>query len=246
MAVFRVEHNKNYTVMSNYHLRDKNLSLKAKGLLSICLSLREDWDYSVNGLVAITREGRTAIMSALKELENAGYIRRSQVRDKNGRMGKIEYTIYEFPQQTPRSENPTSVIATSENPQQLNTINKLNTYKLNTECVCEATQENPAAEETLRAEENTPTPACCGGFKNVHLTEEELAMLKEKLPDDYEELIERLSEYKESTGKEYKSDYATILHWSRDSERAGGKKIPKYGDPDYYAYEEGEGLCFSN
>ena len=72
--VFKIEKNKNYTVMSNYHLRDKNLSLKAKGLLSFMLSLPEDWDYSINGLVSICKEEETAIKSALKELKINKYL----------------------------------------------------------------------------------------------------------------------------------------------------------------------------
>ena len=94
MAVVRVEKNSNYTVMSNVHLRDKRLSLKAKGLLSLILSLPEKWDYSVNGLVSIAREGRAGIMSSLKELEEAGYLTRHQLRGENGQMGKIGETDY--------------------------------------------------------------------------------------------------------------------------------------------------------
>lgn len=73
MPVFRVERNKGYTVMSNYHLRDKSLSLKAKGLLSQILSLPEDWDYTLTGLCYINRESKDAIRSAVNELERAGY-----------------------------------------------------------------------------------------------------------------------------------------------------------------------------
>ena len=96
MATFRVEKNKNYTVMSNYHLRDKNLSLKTKGLLSIMLSLPEDWDYSEAGLVVITGEGRATIQKCLHELEANNYLTRSQSRV-NGRLSKMEYVIYEVP-----------------------------------------------------------------------------------------------------------------------------------------------------
>ena len=115
MAVVRVEKNSNYTVMSNVHLRDKRLSLKAKGLLSLILSLPEKWDYSVNGLVSIAREGRAGIMSSLKELEEAGYLTRHQLRGENGQMGKIEYVIYEEPR-PPQSENPTAVKPTTAEP----------------------------------------------------------------------------------------------------------------------------------
>ena len=97
MAVFRVEKNRGYTVMSNHHLRNKALSLKAKGLLSQMLSLPEDWDYTLKGLSLINRESIDAIRTAVWELEKAGYIRREQGRDPKGKMADMVYTIYEQP-----------------------------------------------------------------------------------------------------------------------------------------------------
>ena len=134
MAVFRVERNTGYTVMSNHHLRNKELSLKAKGLLSQMLSLPEDWDYTLSGLSYINRESIDAIRTAVWELEKAGYITRRQGRDEKGKMTAIEYTIYEQPQppeldcpvlenptaDNPILENPTTDNPTSENPMQLN------------------------------------------------------------------------------------------------------------------------------
>ena len=124
MAVFRVERNTGYTVMSNHHLRNKELSLKAKGLLSQMLSLPEDWDYTLAGLSYINRESIDAIRTAVWELEKAGYITRRQGRDEKGKMTAIEYTIYEQPQppalDCPVLENPTADNPTSENPMQLN------------------------------------------------------------------------------------------------------------------------------
>ena len=129
MAVFRVEKNKGYTVMSNHHLRNKELTLKAKGLLSQMLSLPENWDYTLAGLSHINKESIDAIRTAIWELEKAGYIERSQGRDEKGKMTAITYTIYEQPQ-SPVLENPTSDKPTlekpktdnptSENPMQLN------------------------------------------------------------------------------------------------------------------------------
>ncbi len=104
MPVFRVERNKGYTVMSNYHLRDKSLSLKAKGLLSQILSLPENWDYTLQGLAYINREQLDAIRQAVHELERAGYIVRARERDSRGRLREAEYTIYEEPQ--PPSSQP--------------------------------------------------------------------------------------------------------------------------------------------
>ena len=128
MAVFRVERNSGYTVMSNHHLRNKELTLKAKGLLSQMLSLPEDWDYTLAGLSHINRESIDAIRTAVWELEKAGYILRRQGRDEKGKMTAIEYTIYEQPQPMlenpipgkPMLENPTTDNPMSENPTQLN------------------------------------------------------------------------------------------------------------------------------
>ena len=126
MPVFRVERNKGYTVMSNYHLRDKALSLKAKGLLSQILSLPEDWDYTLSGLCYINRESKDAIRTAVNELERAGYIERHQTTDESGKFSSNEYIIHEQPVSLPSSldkpssENPTTGKPTSENPTQLN------------------------------------------------------------------------------------------------------------------------------
>ena len=141
MAVFRVERNTGYTVMSNHHLRNKELSLKAKGLLSQMLSLPENWDYTLAGLSYINRESIDAIRTAVWELEKAGYITRRQGRDEKGKMTAIEYTIYEQPQppelDCPVLENPTTDNPTSENPTQLNKeiqkTNLPNKEKLNTD-----------------------------------------------------------------------------------------------------------------
>jgi len=97
MAVFRVERTQNYTVMSNYHLRDRRLSLKAKGLLSLMLSLPEDWDYTLSGLARISLEGKDAIRAAVVELEQAGYVQRRQTTDKAGKFSSNEYIIREWP-----------------------------------------------------------------------------------------------------------------------------------------------------
>ena len=120
MAVFRVERNKGYTVMSNHHLRNKELTLKAKGLLSQMLSLPEDWDYTLAGLSLINREKIDAIREAVRELEKAGYILRSRERDEKGRLRCADYVIYEQPQppnlDLPTLENPTLDNPTQEKP----------------------------------------------------------------------------------------------------------------------------------
>ena len=106
MAVFRVEKTKNYTVMANHHLRDKSLSLKAKGLLSLMLSLPEDWDYTTKGLAKICRDGVDSIRSAVQELEQRGYVVRNRVRNGKGQLGEMEYTIFEQPQAAPEPPAP--------------------------------------------------------------------------------------------------------------------------------------------
>ena len=142
MAVFRVERTGDYTVMSNFHLKDKRLSLKAKGLLSQMLSLPDDWDYTLSGLSYINRESKDAIRSAVNELETAGYIRRRQTTDASGKFAANEYTIFERPiegepmldkplSENPITVNPSAVNSLPENPTQLNT-KKSNTQKQNT------------------------------------------------------------------------------------------------------------------
>ena len=144
MAVFRIERTRDYTVMSNHHLRDKALSLKSKGLLSMMLSLPEDWNYTTRGLAKICKEGVDAIGGALRELEAAGYIVRHQLRDRQGRISDTEYVIYEQPQPrqpetpqpdtavpdtaSPDTENPYLDKPDTEKPAELN-IEKSNTQK---------------------------------------------------------------------------------------------------------------------
>ena len=98
MAVFRIEKTKDYTVMANHHLKNLNLSLKAKGLLSVILSLPDDWDYTLKGLALISKEGIDAIREAVRELEAEGYIHRTRFRNERGQLGAAEYVIYEIPQ----------------------------------------------------------------------------------------------------------------------------------------------------
>ena len=117
MAVFRVEKTKDFTVMSNHHLRNAKLSLKAKGLLSLMLSLPEDWDYTTKGLACICKDGVDSITTALKELEQHGYLTRQRLRYENGQLGDIEYTIHE----KPVSAETEGISPKRENPRQVNT-----------------------------------------------------------------------------------------------------------------------------
>lgn len=141
MSVIRVNNTKGFTVMSNYHFQDKEISLKAKGLLGLMLSLPSNWDYSVNGLVAIVKENKAAVQTALKELEEHKYLKRTRVQDETGRFDYI-YDIYEKPyDKLPWTENQCTDIQCTEvqcteNQPQINTnkqsTNKQNTKELNT------------------------------------------------------------------------------------------------------------------
>ena len=116
MSVFRVEKTKGYTVMSNHHLRNHALSLKAKGLPSQMLSLPEDWDYTLKGLAQINKESIDAIREAVRELERAGYIARSRERDARGCLRGTVYTIYEQPHAEATPEEPAQALPTLDNP----------------------------------------------------------------------------------------------------------------------------------
>lgn len=143
MSVIRIHKTNNFTVMSNHHFKEKQMSLKAKGLLSLMLSLPDTWDYSVSGLVRLSKDGKDSVMTALAELEKFGYLNRTQRINARGQFSGIEYNIYEVPQQqnpiTDKqiSENLTTEKTNAENRGQLNTnqsipkdnkdINKSNT-----------------------------------------------------------------------------------------------------------------------
>ena len=117
MAVFRIDKTRDYTVMSNHHLRNTELSLKAKGLLSLMLSLPDNWDYTTKGLARICKDGVDSICAAVRELEEHGYVIRERVRGVNGQLGSIEYTILEQPAEpSPERENPVQVKPILENP----------------------------------------------------------------------------------------------------------------------------------
>ena len=137
MAVFRIEKTRDYTVMANHHLRNTELSLKAKGLLSLMLSLPEEWDYTTKGLARICKDGVDSICAGVRELEDHGYVVRERIRNPNGQLGAIEYTILEQPQE-PKQEKPER-----ENPVQANPV-------LDDPVLGKPEQENPAQLNTYR------------------------------------------------------------------------------------------------
>ena len=127
MSIIRVHKTNNFTVMSNTHFKEKAMSLKAKGLLSLMLSLPDDWNYSISGLVRLSKDGKDSVMTALAELEEFGYLTRHRTTDSKGKFSGVEYNIFEQPQQgKPVAENPNSAEqhaenTNAENPSQLNT-----------------------------------------------------------------------------------------------------------------------------
>ncbi len=224
MPVVRVEKNGNYTTICNVPLKDQRLSLRAKGLLAMCISFPDDWDYSVNGLATICKEGRDAIMSILRELEECGYLTREQQRLPSGKMGAIEYVIHECP---PQSDYPTTVKPTTDKP-----ITEQPTSERTTQL-----STNKSSTEIINKKENKEVRHKHGQYGNVLLSEEELGKLQSEFPYDYEERIERLSEYMASTGKSYRNHLATIRNWARREK----PKKQSY-NPSMYEFKEDESL----
>ncbi|MDO4649674.1 MAG: helix-turn-helix domain-containing protein [Eubacteriales bacterium] len=224
MPVIRVDKNKDFTTICNVPLKDKRLSLRAKGLLAMCISFPDDWDYSVNGLAAICKEGRDAIMTILRELEECGYLTREQPRLPSGKMGAIEYVIHECP---PQSEFPTTVKPTTGEPITEKPMS-VNPTQLIT---------NESIKEEIKDLKNKEIRHKHGQYGNVLLSEEELGKLQSEFPYDYGERIERLSEYMASTGKSYRNHLATIRNWARRE-----KPKQQVYNPGMYEFKEGESL----
>lgn len=136
MATFRINKNQNYTIMSNVHLQQAEMSLKAKGILSVMLSLPDDWDYSIAGLVKMSKDGKDSVVSALLELEKLGYLKRTQQFDSKGHFAGYIYDIYEQPfAEKPLTEKPHTENPLTEKPTQQNTNitnNIYNTKRQNT------------------------------------------------------------------------------------------------------------------
>lgn len=237
MSVFRVEKNKNYTVMAKYHLKEKEMSLKAKGLLSLMLSLPDNWDYTIEGLVTICKENKSAIKTTLSELKDFGYLEIIKKMPNNTDTGRIEYeyVIYEKPKQEHKKQGIENQalefqpleIQPLENQLQLNN-NILNTNKLN----------------------NNNIKHKYGEYKNVLLKDDELEKLKKEYPN-YEELIKYLDEYIEMKGYKAKSHYLCIKKWVTDAVKNVNKitKVNKktsnfeqreYGDLSYLYANKGE------
>ena len=232
MPTFRVHKNENYTMMSNTHLRDKNMSLKAKGMLSVMLALPPSWDYSINGLVAICKEEATAIRSALNELEKLGYLIRVKKHDKNGHFD-YEYNIYEEPQtDSPYTENPHTVKPHTENSRQLNTdklsINKLNTDELIIDNNTTTTTAADGEAEEEPEEENENELKLIGGKLGkgvVMMTDAQFEHICTILTkDEIDAYVERMANFiiscKKRTGSPPNiSHYREILKWVEEDRK---------------------------
>ena len=159
MSVFRVEKTRGYTVMSNHHLRNHALSLKAQGLLSQMLSLPEDWDYTLQGLAQINRESIDAIREAVRELERAGYIKRSRERDERGCLRGTAYTIYEQPHAEPTPKEPTQALPTLDNPTWEKPMLDLPTLENPTQLNTKRTKKRKRQSKDLSITDSIPFPS---------------------------------------------------------------------------------------
>lgn len=235
MPVFRVHKTRDFTVMSNSHLRDKDLTLKAKGLLSVILSLPDDWKYSIAGLASICKEGTSAVKSALQELTDAGYVTVTKMYPNQTDSGRIEYVydIHERPQ-APRKQG----------------IENLPLESQQVENQAQLSTEEPSTNESNTKESSTKkeTRHKYGEYKNVLLSDTDMEKLQAEFPSDWEERIERLSAYMASTGKSYKNHLATIRNWARmdrqrpsqQPRRAQESGFDKKIDADYYYQSTGD------
>lgn len=201
-VVFRVVKTKNYTMMSNQHLKDKRLTLKAKGLMSVMLSLPENWDYTLRGLSAISKEGVDAISEAVKELERSGYVIRNRKRDERGRLSGTEYLIYEDchmnsqpaqdapepkkpKRENPRQENPVQEKPVQENPKQEKPEQE-NPAQLNTnpQKTKKSKTDISRTHQSIYPEE-PETAGCQDGIDRMDMAEAYRGIIKENIEYDF-------------------------------------------------------------
>lgn len=224
MAVIRVVKNKDYTVMSNAHLHDKRLSLKAVGLLSIVLSLPDDWHYTINGLVGSVKDGKDSVESAIKELKKNGYLRVDKIYP-NGNCNRIQYqyTFFEKPQEVVFQplenqdvENQEVESQVFENPHAYISTNKQSTNKQNTK------------EQSKHK---------YGEYQHVLLTNKEHTHLVELYGSSLDEHIKILDEYIETSGKSYKNHSLVLQKWVHDEWTKRNKNKPVKLDSKFYTQE---------
>lgn len=221
MAVLRKAHKSNFTVIDNQVFKS-NLSLKARGLLSTMLSLPDNWNFSTTGLTSILpSDGESIIRSAIKELETNGYLTRERIRDDKGKIVDWLWTFSDYPQDgNPHAEN-----QHVGNQPQLNTKEE----NKNGESKKGASTDGYATAPAKAAPEKKGT---YGRYRNVKLTDTDLSKLKAEFPADWQERIDRLSTYMDSSGKSYKNHLATIRNWARrDAKREATSHKPLASNP---------------
>lgn len=227
MAIIRVVKNKDYTVMSNTHLRDKRLSLKAVGLLSIVLSLPDDWHYTINGLVGSVKDGKDSVESAIKELKKNGYLRVDKIYP-NGNCNRIQYqyTFFEKsqevvfqPLENQDIENQEVESQVFENPHAYINTNKQSTNKQNTK------------EQSKHK---------YGEYQHVLLTDKEHTHLLELYGSSLDEHIKILDEYIETSGKSYKNHSLVLQKWVHDEWTKRNKNNPVKLDSKFYVQENNQ------
>lgn len=231
MAVIRVVKNKEYTVMSNAHLHDKRLSLKAVGLLSIVLSLPDDWHYTVNGLVGSVKDGKRAVNGALSELKQYGYLKVNKLYP-NSERSKIEYqyVFYEKPQG----------IQNVPLEQDLQNVDLQNVDIQNVDLQNVGAYINTNKQNTKELNTNKQSKHKYGEYQHVLLTDKEHTHLLELYGSSLDEHIKILDEYIETSGKDYKNHSLVLQKWVHDEWTKRNKNNPVKLDSKFYAQESNQ------
>ena len=231
MAVIRVVKNKDYTVMSNAHLHDKRLSLKAVGLLSIVLSLPDDWHYTINGLVGSVKDGKRAVNGALSELKQYGYLKVNKLYP-NSERSKIEYqyVFYEKPQG----------IQNVPLEQDLQNVDLQNVDLQNVDLQNVGAYINTNKQNTKELNTNKQSKHKYGEYQHVLLTEKEHTHLLELYGSSLDEHIKILDEYIETSGKSYKNHSLVLQKWVHDEWTKRNKNNPVKLDSKFYAQESNQ------
>lgn len=227
IAVIRVIKNKNYTVMSNTHLKDKRLSLKAIGLLSVVLSLPDNWHYTVNGLVGIVKDGERAVNGALSELKENGYLKIEKLYPNKDGRSKIEYQ-YIF------SETPQDLqnVPLEQDIQNVG-LQNVGLQDVSLQNVC--TYKDTNKQNTNKLNTNTQSKHKYGEFQHVLLTDKEHTHLLDLYGNSLDEHIKILDEYIETSGKKYKNHSLVIQKWVHDEWMKRNKDKPITLDSKFYA-----------
>ena len=232
MAVIRVVKNKDYTVMSNAHLHDKRLSLKAVGLLSIVLSLPDDWHYTVNGLVGSVKDGKRVVNGALSELKENGYLRIEKLYPNKGGRSKIEYQ-YIF------SETPQD-LQNVPLEQDIQNVDLQNVDIQNVDLQNVGAYINTNKQNTKELNTNKQNKHKYGEYQHVLLTDKEHTHLLELYGSSLDEHIKILDEYIETSGKNYKNHSLVLQKWVHDEWTKRNKNNPVKLDSKFYVQENNQ------